>query len=118
MGHCKECTKNSARVYRSANLERMRAYDRKRSQNPERRKANAEVSKIWRSQDKRRHAAHEAVRKAILRGTIVRKSCVRCGSEKSVAHHDDYERKLDVTWLCQPCHKQRHKELNALLPTN
>jgi hypothetical protein len=28
-----------------------------------------------------------------------------------LAHHEDYDRPLDVMWLCQPCHKQRHKEL-------
>jgi ribosomal protein S27AE len=37
--------------------------------------------------------------------------CIRCGNEKSLAHHEDYDKPLDVMWLCQPCHKQRHKEL-------
>jgi hypothetical protein len=31
-----------------------------------------------------------------------------------LAHHDDYDKPLDVMWLCQPCHKQRHKELKQL----
>jgi ribosomal protein S27AE len=42
---------------------------------------------------------------------LERQPCVRCGATKSLAHHEDYDKPLDVMWLCQPCHKQRHKEL-------
>jgi hypothetical protein len=28
-----------------------------------------------------------------------------------LAHHEDYDKPLEVVWLCQPCHKQRHKEI-------
>jgi ribosomal protein S27AE len=41
----------------------------------------------------------------------LRTPCIRCGEEKSLAHHEDYDKPLEVMWLCQPCHKQRHKEL-------
>jgi hypothetical protein len=27
------------------------------------------------------------------------------------AHHDDYARPLDVTWLCRRHHQQRHAEM-------
>jgi ribosomal protein S27AE len=44
---------------------------------------------------------------------LVRMPCIRCGEAKSVAHHEDYDKPLEVMWLCQPCHKQRHKELKS-----
>jgi len=57
------------------------------------------------------HAAHEAVHRALKRGTLVRPdACSLCdGTEFAIhAHHDDYDRALDVIWLCVPCHKLCH----------
>jgi ribosomal protein S27AE len=111
---CKECNKNDVTANRNKNIERIRAYDRERGKIPERIKATAEVTRIWRLEDKRRYSAHGAVAKALRAGTMVRDSCIRCGDSKSVAHHEDYDKPLEVMWLCQPCHKQRHKELKEM----
>ena len=111
LNKCKECTKNDVSKYRLENIEKIRAYDRDRSQNPERIKATAETTRAWRFEDKRRTTAHNAVARAIKKGDLVRSPCIRCGEDKSLAHHEDYDKPLEVMWLCQPCHKQRHKEL-------
>jgi hypothetical protein len=111
LNKCKECTKNDSSKHRSKNLEKIRAYDRERGKIPERIKANTEVNRAWRAEDKRRAIAHGKVSSAIKSGVLVRSKCERCGDEKSVAHHEDYDKPLEVMWLCQPCHKQRHKEL-------
>jgi len=111
LNKCKECTKNDATTHRNKNLEKVRAYDRERAKNPDRQKMSAEVNKLWRQEDRRRSKAHNAVARAIAKGSLVRSPCVRCGETKSLAHHEDYDKPLDVMWLCQPCHKQRHKEL-------
>ena len=108
---CKECNKNDVTTNRNKNIEKVRAYDRKRSKIPERIKANVEVNRAWRAEDSRRQVAHTAVAKAIRNGTLVRQPCVRCAETKSLAHHEDYDYPLTVMWLCQACHKQRHKEL-------
>ncbi len=115
LGKCKECTKKDARTTRLARIEYYRAYDSQRAKIPERAKAADAISKAWLHQDKRRLAAHNAVARAVRAGRLVRLPCERCGSEKSLAHHEDYDKKLDVVWLCQPCHKQRHKEMKLLL---
>jgi len=111
---CKECNKNDVMEHRLKNLEKVRQYDRDRGKNPERTKANAEITRIWRAEDKRRQKAHNAVHRSIKKGELIRKPCCRCNEKKSLAHHEDYDKPLDVMWLCQPCHKQRHKEINAL----
>lgn len=112
LNKCKECTKKDVGEHRERNIQRIREYDRGRANKPDRRTAAAAISKAWRTEDRRRGRAHNAVTRAIKRGILVRACCERCGNSKSVAHHDDYDQPLVVTWLCQPCHKQRHKELS------
>ena len=114
LNKCKECTKSDATNHRNKNLEKVRAYDRERGKISERIKANTETNRAWREEDKRRSRAHHAVSYAIRRGLLDRLPCIRCGEEKSLAHHEDYDKPLEVMWLCQPCHKQRHKELKEM----
>lgn len=111
---CKECVKSRVSKHRLENIERIRQYDRDRAKNPERAKAAKEISDAWRKADSRRTACHNAVTRAVRSGKLKRMPCKRCSSEKSLAHHESYDRPLDVMWLCQPCHKQRHKELAIL----
>lgn len=111
LNKCKECTKKDVGEHRVKNIDRIRQYDRERGLRPERIKLNVIVTAAWRAEDKRRSKAHYAVSQAIKKGVLVRSDCEKCGNKKSLAHHDNYDKPLEVTWLCQPCHKQRHKEL-------
>lgn len=108
---CKQCAKKDVLEHREKNIEKIREYDRKRGKNPERIKLATEITKAWRTEDERRQKCHNAVRRAIIDGGLIKSPCERCGEIKSLAHHEDYDKPLDVMWLCQPCHKQRHKEL-------
>lgn len=60
------------------------------------------------------YAAHEAVRRAVKAGRLVRPaSCSRCSERHyriEAHHHQGYEPEhwLDVLWLCNRCHKQEH----------
>lgn len=68
--------------------------------------------------------AQNLVEKAIKRGTLIPKDrCEKCGKENYrfkdkrrgiQAHHDDYNKPLDVRWLCQPCHHSWHKTNKAV----
>ena len=108
MGKCKECTKADVAANRLLNIDKVREYDRKRALLPHRVKMAANVNKIWRQEDRRRVRCHNAVSRAIRRGALERLSCEVCGSTKTVAHHDDYDKPLAVRWLCQAHHKQHH----------
>ncbi len=58
-----------------------------------------------------RKAARDAVRVAVRSGRLVRSpTCLACGAVAYThGHHDDYERRLDVRWLCKSCHEETHR---------
>jgi transposase-like protein len=62
--------------------------------------------------------AQNLVETAIQQGVIERKTaCEECGATGTFkdgrssiqAHHDDYNKPLNVRWLCQKCHHKWHK---------
>ena len=67
----------------------------------------------WRQANPKARSAHEAVRRALRVGRLVRPdTCSACGKACTPqAHHEDYARPLDVAWLCPSCHKLGHLEV-------
>jgi hypothetical protein len=52
-----------------------------------------------------------AIQQARTNGTLVQQPCERCGSREHIhAHHEDYNKPLEVIWLCRPCHRALHRE--------
>lgn len=123
---CKECNKLDVKESRSARLEYYREYDRKRANfpsrvekrkqiverwknSPELRRKMGEQKKNWQEKNKIKRAAHVLTGNAIAGGRLIKLPCEVCGEEKSEAHHDDYERPLDVRWLCHKHHMEHHR---------
>lgn len=69
----------------------------------------AKVAFLERNPKKR--SAHIAVGNAVRDGKLIRSPiCETCKSvSKTEAHHCDYNKPLDVMWLCDGCHKAWHK---------
>lgn len=130
LNKCKTCTKSDVAIHRGKNLDRIQEYDRQRGQLERRKAANRKRykertstvagkkqeyarSKEWRDRNWKKRAVHNLVSKALERGRIIRPiQCERCGAEKPDAHHEDYNKPFEITWLCKPCHGARHRELN------
>lgn len=55
--------------------------------------------------------------RAVREGTIVRQSCEVCGKPNAHGHHEDYNKPLDVVWLCTVHHHARHREIRRTRPT-
>lgn len=57
-----------------------------------------------------RYAVRLATRNAIRRGDLVRALTCECCNQvvKIEAHHDDYNKSLEVRWLCIACHNHWH----------
>lgn len=107
LGKCKECTKSDARKHRLEKLDQIRAYDRMRASQPHRVAARLETVRAYVRKFPNRKKANTAVNNAVRDGRLKKLPCMVCG-EKAVAHRPDYDRPLDVVWLCQPHHKQAH----------
>jgi len=71
-------------------------------------KCMKETRKDWKFKIEARNYTTRCIKK----GLITRKNCEVCGDENSVAHHINYERPLEIIWLCRSCHVAEHKKIN------
>jgi hypothetical protein len=81
---------------------------------PEKRAADRRQKQQWSVNNKAKRYATVLVRRAIIKGNMIRPGkCEKCENTKRIhAHHEDYSKPLDVNWLCQECHGERHREIN------
>ena len=63
--------------------------------------------KRWRDKNIQAKKAHSKLRLAFERGETTKPSkCSVCNKKKKVeGHHDDYNKPLEVKWVCAACHK-------------
>ncbi len=54
--------------------------------------------------------ARAALNSAIRRGDVRPQPCEVCGAEKAHGHHGDYDKPLEVRWLCKPHHALVHRK--------
>jgi hypothetical protein len=95
----------------------------------ERYKADGRLNEVHRRKREKRpefyreiHAAHEAVRRALISGALIRpEACESCGAacKPDAHHHHGYEgpARLDVQWLCRACHVHVDVRAGAKLAT-
>lgn len=95
------------RVNPEKTARRVKAYQ----STPRGKAAIAKAGKTQRDKFPEKVHARQQVRLAIARGDLIRKPCEVCGAERSQAHHDDYQKPLDVKWFCQPHHVVYHRSL-------
>jgi hypothetical protein len=71
-----------------------------------------DARKRWRARNEAKDRAHRLVEfyvRRLRRAGLPKPSCAQCGAaERTQAHHHDYDRPLDVTWLCPTCHISGH----------
>jgi hypothetical protein len=91
---CKECTKKNNHTKEMRDYKRTHMADRREE----------DVVKI---------KARSVINNGVACGKIVKQPCEVCDKAKTEAHHEDYNKPLDVNWLCKEHHSELHrKEVN------
>lgn len=71
----------------------------------------------FREKNPAKAAAHDAVKNARRAGRLIAGPCETCRASEPAtkihAHHDDYQKPLDVRWFCGPCHRAHHRQAAA-----
>lgn len=96
-----------------------------KNESPEARERRLLRARQWKQKHAKKHAesvaryrlnypekkrATSAVSYALRVGRLVKQNCQTCGASEDIcAHHEDYSKPLDVTWLCRSCHVKHHE---------
>ena len=109
---CPKCASLNSKRYRLKHLEHYRLLSAEKHR---RDGSNPEKTRRYRTRYPERRIAMQKVQTAIRNGSLVKRSCIKCNSPISTAHHNDYSKPLDVVWLCHRHHMEAHGRLIAEL---
>lgn len=70
-----------------------------------------EIVNRWESKNKIKRRTHEKVKNALRTGKLIKKPCKICKNEKVDGHHPNYNKPLEVIWLCRKHHKEEHTRI-------
>lgn len=104
--YCTECSTESDKRRRNLLMS-----------DPEYRKKLREKHLIRYQEDaefQKKELCRKQAKKAIRSGILLRMPCEVCKEIKSEAHHDDYDKPLDVRWLCRKHHGEHHRTLKEI----
>jgi len=85
---------------------------RKKNAQGERYESDREYHRRWRIRNPEKNVAHMAVGRAVKSGQLIKGPCRKCGVLENVHghHHNGYENRLDVVWLCARHHREEHAQ--------
>jgi len=109
---CSDCLKIRDRNRPNAKErnERFKKAEKERRKDPEIRKKRNELKVNWLEKNHVKRAAHIIVGNAIRDKRLTKEPCEKCGETNVDGHHDDYEKPLEVRWLCKKHHAEHHKQ--------
>lgn len=115
LNKCKSCAKKDVHVHRheSPSRDKVLAYDRARGS-----RQTLQDLQNYRAKYPKKYKAHSIVNYAIKSKKLFREPCEICGKENTHGHHDDYDKPLNIRWLCSEHHHAWHvkhgEALNAI----
>lgn len=125
---CKECRKvytkqwikdNTEKIaigqkaYREKNKNEIRVKRRNFFKTDKGKELASNRGKYYRELYPDKSKARSAVSHALRDGKLFKEPCFHCGSTENIeAHHTDYTKPLDVTWMCLSHHRELHTIIN------
>jgi hypothetical protein len=70
----------------------------------------ANRARIPRKVDTAKTRARNAAQARVRRGKVQRQPCEVCGAVEVEMHHEDYDKPLEVRWLCRKHHRELHRK--------
>ena len=114
--HEKQLVRN--KNYREKNKDKIRKYYRDWYAKNGRKRAGNYIEAIleWMQMFPERMRAMQKLHYAIFKGDIIRPNiCERCKRVGKVhGHHANYEKSMEVEWLCASCHKLEHSPIDKI----
>lgn len=109
LARCRECVNAKKREWAKNNREKINEWKRRWRRSS---RSGAESASRWYYANKHKALAQRRLHRALARGALVRPSaCDRCHRRGDVhGHHPDYDKPLEVDWLCPKCHRAVHAE--------
>lgn len=119
--YCKVCARKNNIVYgqlyrKSEHGRRVRAKcDKNYSKTSKGKITRRNATKIFREKHPDRYLCHTKVGTGLKNGSVTRPyKCDHCERETTLeAHHSNYSKPLDITWVCKNCHLKLHKRVIA-----
>ena len=107
LNFCKTCVKKRVQDRYEKEFEKIREYEKKRFQLPERKVMLTQYQTTRRRKYPGKEKSRQKLNNAVRDGRIVRQPCEVCGTtEKVQAHHTDYRKWNDVKWYCFKHHRE------------
>ena len=127
LNKCKQCCLGYEKQRREEDGDVIRERDRKRNMEPHRvaaryayqhsdrgRSIANPIKRAWADRNPRKRAAQILFRNRQRYDlSLTPQPCIHCGA-KAHGHHENYDKPLEVIWLCPQHHKDRHKEMKKL----
>lgn len=99
------------REYREKNREKIRAYNRE--YNKRHRKIHGyHNEETWKINNPHKIEAQKFVKRALRLKRIKKLPCEICKNKNSFAHHNNYDKPLEIIWLCHKHHSWIHLNFN------
>ena len=110
---CKKCRAEYYQSHKAETAAAGKAY----SQTAAGKKKRREAKRKYRLDFPSKAKAHQKLANAVRHQRLGSFSCCEsCFQEKPVdGHHEDYDKPLEVIWLCRGCHTKRHLESREIL---
>lgn len=105
-GKCKLCKNRRSRELYKENREKTLARVREYAKTEAGRKNKREMSMKMHRKYPERTKARKKLGYSVTVGKIAKLACEACGNFLSEAHHPDYNKPLEVWWLCKKHHRQ------------